>query len=169
MTLKIHSGSCHCGAVRFEAEIDIAQGTVKCNCSSCVKARSWLTIVPASRYRLTSGAESKRTINGRHRGNPSRRSNFISAKYAAFARLGGAKWKPWAALSTPFRFPCSTRLILRNWRRGRSNMSTAFTIALIENRLINVSSEHRRVSRTCGSISNFSSPRGTATNRRKPR
>jgi hypothetical protein len=59
MTLKIHSGSCHCGAVRFEAEIDIAQGTVKCNCSSCAKARSWLTIVPASRYHLTSGAESQ--------------------------------------------------------------------------------------------------------------
>ena len=59
MTLKTHSGSCHCGAVRFEAEIDIAQGTVKCNCSGCVKARSWLTLVPASRYRLTAGAESQ--------------------------------------------------------------------------------------------------------------
>jgi hypothetical protein len=59
MALKIHSGGCHCGAVCFEAEIDIAQGTVKCNCSSCAKARSWLTIVPASRYRLTSGAESQ--------------------------------------------------------------------------------------------------------------
>jgi hypothetical protein len=59
MTLKTYSGGCHCGAVRFEAEIDVAQGTVKCNCSSCTKARSWLAIVPASRYRLTAGAPSE--------------------------------------------------------------------------------------------------------------
>jgi hypothetical protein len=57
MTLKTHSGSCHCGAVRFEAEIDFAQGTIKCNCSSCTKARSWLALVPASRYRLTAGEQ----------------------------------------------------------------------------------------------------------------
>jgi len=59
MTLKTHSGSCHCGAVRFEADMDIAQGTVKCNCSSCTKARSWLAFVPASRFRLTAGAQSQ--------------------------------------------------------------------------------------------------------------
>jgi hypothetical protein len=57
MTLKTHSGSCHCGAVRFEADVDVAQGMIKCNCSSCAKARSWLAFVPASRYRLTAGAE----------------------------------------------------------------------------------------------------------------
>jgi hypothetical protein len=44
MTLKIHSGGCHCGAVRFDAEIDIAQGTIRCNCSSCAKARSWFAL-----------------------------------------------------------------------------------------------------------------------------
>jgi len=59
MTLKTHSGGCHCGVVRFEAEIDLAEGTIRCNCSSCAKARSWLAFVPASRYRLTAGAESQ--------------------------------------------------------------------------------------------------------------
>ena len=52
MTLKTHSGSCHCGAVRFAADIDITQGTIKCNCSSCTKARSWLAFVAASRYQV---------------------------------------------------------------------------------------------------------------------
>ena len=59
MTLKTHSGSCHCGAVRFEADLDIAEGTLKCNCSSCTKARSWLAFVPATRFRLVAGAESQ--------------------------------------------------------------------------------------------------------------
>jgi len=54
MALKTYTGSCHCGAVRFEAELDIAAGTIKCNCSSCTKARSWLIPVPARRYRLVS-------------------------------------------------------------------------------------------------------------------
>ena len=59
MTLKTHSGSCHCGAVRFEADVDIAAGTIKCNCSSCTKARSWLVVARADRFRLVAGAESQ--------------------------------------------------------------------------------------------------------------
>lgn len=59
MTLKTYSGSCHCGAVRFQADVDIAAGTIKCNCSSCTKARSWLVFTPADRYRLVAGSESQ--------------------------------------------------------------------------------------------------------------
>ncbi len=61
MTMKTHSGGCHCGAVRFEAEIDLAQGTIKCNCSSCTKARSWLAFAPANQFRLTAGADAQAT------------------------------------------------------------------------------------------------------------
>jgi hypothetical protein len=55
MTMKTYAGSCHCGAVRFEAEMDLSNGTKRCNCSICTKARAWYAIVPATQVRVLVG------------------------------------------------------------------------------------------------------------------
>lgn len=55
---KTYHGSCHCGAVRFQCELDLAGGTTRCNCSFCRKARFWMAFAKAAEFQLSSGADS---------------------------------------------------------------------------------------------------------------
>lgn len=52
---KHYHGSCHCGAVRFAAEIDLAAPSLRCNCSFCLKVRCWASLVPTAAFRLLAG------------------------------------------------------------------------------------------------------------------
>jgi len=54
--MRTITGSCHCGAVRYEAEADLGN-TMECNCSHCERKGFILTFTPIENFRLLSGSE----------------------------------------------------------------------------------------------------------------
>ena len=56
--MKTYHGSCFCGAVAFQAEGDLADGTMRCNCRFCRKMRYWEMRLPdPDGLRVTQGRE----------------------------------------------------------------------------------------------------------------
>jgi hypothetical protein len=54
--LKTYMGSCHCGAIAFECDLDLTEGTRRCNCSFCTKTRFWKAFAKGNSFRLIQGA-----------------------------------------------------------------------------------------------------------------
>lgn len=53
--IRTYSGSCHCGRVRFEADLDLAQPSFRCNCSICRRTRFWPAVARPEQFRLLAG------------------------------------------------------------------------------------------------------------------
>jgi hypothetical protein len=92
MVLKTYSGSCHCGAVRFEADIDLAQGTNRCNCSICSKARSWFALVSPDRFRQLNGAEAQTEYRWTPAGQPASNLHYRFCKTCGVRTVGRGHW-----------------------------------------------------------------------------
>ena len=57
MATQKYQGSCHCGKVKIEAELDLQAGAGKCNCSICAKTRAWSMMIKPSAFRLIAGKD----------------------------------------------------------------------------------------------------------------
>jgi hypothetical protein len=57
--VKVLTGGCHCGMVRFECTTDLAMVTA-CNCSICTKKGLHFTFLPPKSFQLRAGHDSLR-------------------------------------------------------------------------------------------------------------
>ena len=56
MSEKHYIGACQCGAVSFEADLDL-DSTITCNCSRCQRLGSVLAFTPRDKFTLKSGGD----------------------------------------------------------------------------------------------------------------
>ncbi len=85
MATQTFRGSCHCGTVSYEADLDLAQQTGKCNCSFCAKTRAWKTFVQPSSFRLLSGGDH---ATGYHK-HPQAPSKFFCSRCGVYTHETG--------------------------------------------------------------------------------
>ena len=58
--MTLHKGSCHCGAVAFEVQIDL-EPVIECNCSICRRKGHLLAFAPRGALNVLQGEENLST------------------------------------------------------------------------------------------------------------
>lgn len=87
--MKTYTGSCHCGAIRYEVELDLAQGTGKCNCTFCTKSRAWSAFARPPQFRLLAGKDKARA----YRKHPEAPTKYFCAECGTLTHaLGSADY-----------------------------------------------------------------------------
>ena len=64
---RAYQGGCHCGAVRFSADIDLGKGASRCNCSVCLKTGVTSTMIKPADFTLLSGQDHLQTYEWGYR------------------------------------------------------------------------------------------------------
>lgn len=59
--VRVHPGSCHCGAVRFQVELPERPGGSRCNCTICFKTNVTGAIAKPEGFQLLAGADNLST------------------------------------------------------------------------------------------------------------
>lgn len=54
--MTMHHGSCHCGAVQFDADLEL-EGLATCNCSLCGRSGAIMAFIPASKLSNVQGED----------------------------------------------------------------------------------------------------------------
>ena len=83
MAVKTYKGSCHCGKVTFEADIDLAAGSGKCNCTYCTKVRNWSVLVKPDALKKVEGEEEM--IGYRAAGRPPEYGTHLFCKHCGIS------------------------------------------------------------------------------------
>lgn len=89
MATKTYKGSCHCGAVKYQADIDLSKGTMKCNCHLCTKMRSWKVFIKPEGFKLIFGADQVSEYHGK---NPTAQRFFCKTCGIYLYEIGDAEW-----------------------------------------------------------------------------
>jgi len=55
---KTYRGSCHCGNVKYDVELDLSGPVMACNCSMCGRSGSLMAFVAEDKFTLLAGEAS---------------------------------------------------------------------------------------------------------------
>ena len=93
--LRTYRGACACGAVRWEADADLAAGTTRCNCTRCTKSGWWGFYVRPAAFRLLAEKEQLLRLGTREFGRTlCRTCGIVSYVHGDRPEVGGAYYGP---------------------------------------------------------------------------